>query len=301
MLLCGHFARPQLFTHVAFLQIKGTLMSIEQHTLRARRRSKERRCGLTFLEFLGCFSATTGGVVIGSLYLGVDVVGTTKNLFQKAQATIASGNPGQPLPAAAASLAPSPQMSPTPAAAAASTAPLLAAAVELPSQPAALATPTMQAPALTNVASLTDEQRAALTDACWKSLSECMAAELDQRAAGIKASGNGQLYNYLAARSDGHRKAAEAIAELTRNGVDPHVTTYADMAQKWHEEGARLYSRAKDLLTDAPTAQLSGPFAKNWQSAATQHQMEERLLAEKHQAVKAYLEHFQIAGSLRVP
>jgi hypothetical protein len=234
-------------------------MSMEH--IRPARPSNERRRGLTFLEFLGCFSAMTGGVVIGSLYLGVDVVGTTKNLYQQAQASIAPASPSQPLPGAAAS------------------------------QPAAIATPTVQAVALTGVASLTDEQRAALTDACWKALNECMAAEAAQRAAGIKAPGNGQLYNYLAARSDGHKKAAEAIADLTRKGVDPHVTTYADLAQKWHEDGARLYSHAKDLLTDAPTAQLSGPFAQNWQSAATQHQMEERLLAEKHQAVKTYLEH----------
>jgi hypothetical protein len=59
----------------------------------------------------------------------------------------------------------------------------------------------------------------------------------------------------------------------------------------WHRDGVTLFSRALDLLTDAPSAQLSGPFAQSWQSAATQHQMEERLLRDKHNAVQAYLDH----------
>jgi hypothetical protein len=69
------------------------------------------------------------------------------------------------------------------------------------------------------------------------------------------------------------------------------VLAYGEKALAWHQEGAKLYARAKDLLTDAPTAQLSGPFAQSWQSAATQHQMEERLLEEKRSAVQSYLEH----------
>jgi hypothetical protein len=48
------------------------------------------------------------------------------------------------------------------------------------------------------------------------------------------------------------------------------------------------------LLTDAPTAQLTGPFAQSWQSAATQHRMEERLLLEKRKAVESYIRHVQV-------
>jgi hypothetical protein len=69
------------------------------------------------------------------------------------------------------------------------------------------------------------------------------------------------------------------------------VLSYGEKVLAWHQDGAKLYARAKDLLTDAPTAQLSGPFAQSWQSAATQHQMEERLLAEKRAAVESYLAH----------
>jgi hypothetical protein len=99
------------------------------------------------------------------------------------------------------------------------------------------------------------------------------------------------LYEFLSCRSEGHAAAAKAIEELSTRGVDPHVTAYAEKAQAWHEEGAKLYGRALDLLTDAPSAQLSGPFVQSWQSAATQHRMEETLLEEKHAAVQRYLNH----------
>jgi hypothetical protein len=58
----------------------------------------------------------------------------------------------------------------------------------------------------------------------------------------------------------------------------------------WQQAGARLYGRAVDLLTDAPTDQLTGPFAQSWQSAATQHRMEEKLVREKHFSVASYLD-----------
>jgi hypothetical protein len=75
------------------------------------------------------------------------------------------------------------------------------------------------------------------------------------------------------------------------------VMAYAKKARAWHDDGAKLFGRAVDLLTDAPTAQLSGPFAQSWQSAATQHKMEARLLAEKHAAVKTYLSHAYEEGA----
>jgi ribosomal protein S16 len=123
-----------------------------------------------------------------------------------------------------------------------------------------------------------------------------MAAEVLHRTAGRKEADNWELYDYLSARSEGHRQAADALGQLSPSGVDAHVTAYADRAQTWHEEGAELYARAKELLTAAPTAQLGGPAAQSWQNAATQHQMEERLLAEKHQAVRTYLEHQQASA-----
>jgi hypothetical protein len=219
-----------------------------------------------------------GGVVAGSLYLGVDVVGTTVKLLEHTQAMAAampsqgaSDDPSLSAPAGAA-----PQ-SPKESAVAPSAAPRAPA----PAAPVSL---------LSSLASLTQYDRAA-TETYWKALQECMAHEADRRIAEDHAADGSQLYDYLSARSNGHETAAATIAQLDSRGVDPHVAACGERAQAWHKAGAALYAQAIDLLTGAPSAQLSGPLAQGWQNAATQHHMEERLLTEKFRAVQSYLQH----------
>ena len=237
------------------------------------RNPRSSRRGLSFLEFIGCLSALTGGAVLGSIYLGVDVKETTIALLQRTQ-VVAS-----PAPTAAAPTAP---------------APTAAGATPLPMATAPVANPTdasAQPVAALAAITLTPDERKVLTRAYWDALNECVKVESDHRQTREPAVGGAELHEYLSRRSDGHRTAAESIDQLSLRGVDAHVAAYAESIQAWHEEGASLFAEAQDLLTDAPTAQLSGPFAQAWQSAATQHQMEERLLEEKHRAVQSYLDH----------
>jgi hypothetical protein len=242
------------------------------------------RRGLSMLEFVACFGALTGGVILGSVYLGIDVKQAALVALERAQA-VATVQPRKPDatpdgPGAA------------PAAAGTSTADSAAAADE---QAAASALAELEPPAapptLTESLSLTPAQREELTRAYWSALDAYMRAEATGRRNNFNGQDNADLYAYLSSRHDGHQQAAVAIARLSSHGVDAHVMAYAEMAQAWHDSGAKLYARAKDLLTDAPTAKANGPLAQNWQSAATQHQMEEQLLAEKHRAVQFYLDH----------
>lgn len=277
----------------------------------SRRRSGPPRRGVSLLEFLGCLSALAGGLILGSLYLGVDVKEMAFVVLEKAHVVEARPKPSQragrsPSPApTAVSIATT--TNPAPDAPPAHTAAGVAPSVEPPS-PAApsldVATPagaSAAPPAATPAAPaaglfaradlITPEQRQALTLAYWQALAACMQDEVQGRLPAVDAEGNWQLFDYLTGRKDGHLKAAGAIAALDARGVDDHVMAYAKKAHAWHQDGARLFARALDLLTDAPTAQLSGPFAQSWQSAATQHRMEARLLAEKAQAVRSYLDH----------
>jgi hypothetical protein len=268
--------------------------------LPVRPRAANWRGGLSFLEFMGCFSAMIGGVAIGSMYLGIDLKATLLAVLNHAQTS-----------RTAAPSAPSHEQSP------AASAPELKAVAAPPgseklpqgeAQPPSATRqlpvsepvrqperqplpPSAEPPSLTDVISLTEEQRRQLTEAYWAAVNQCMDREVTNRSSAVASSGEWDLYRYLTARHEGHLAAAEALGRLNRRGVDAHVSAYGRKAQSWHEEGAQLYARAKDLLTDAPTAQLSGPFAQSWQSAATQHHMEERLLAEKRAAVQAYLDH----------
>ncbi|MBA3481050.1 MAG: hypothetical protein H0T51_04450 [Pirellulales bacterium] len=266
----------------------------------AIRIARRARRGISFVEFLGCFIAVAGGVVLGSMYLGVDVQETAITLLERAEVIEKPETPGA---APATALAVNSVASATNPAAPPSTSdwshkrPVQTGAQAAAAQPAVESpvTPAPPAPpaqvSLTDAISFTHEQRAELTRAYWEALNERMKAEVAHRANRIAADGEWELYDYLTCRSDGHKTAAEAIDLMSLRGVDGHVTAYAKKVQAWHESGAILFARAKDLLTDAPTAQMSGPFAQSWQSAATQHQMEERLLKEKHQAVQSYLDH----------
>ncbi len=240
------------------------------------------RRGASALEFVGLFTALTGGLVLGSLYLGVDVKGAARRLLNQSAAS---------KPAVAVT----PPSNQTP------TVPAVQAPAAVPAKPASEpaevnadaepATASRSDSSLIASLELTDEQRRQLTRVYWDALNGYMKQEVEHRTHSVGTGGDLALYDLLQARSEGHDAAAKAISELETNGVDSRVLAYGEKALAWHQEGAKLYARAKDLLTDAPTAQLSGPFAQSWQSAATQHQMEERLLAEKREAVRSYLGH----------
>jgi hypothetical protein len=266
------------------------------------------RRAMSFVEFFGCFSAMVGGVVLGSMYLGVDVKEMAYAGLERAQlieprkaaqeAAVASTtiDASQGEPVAEAVAAPK-----TPA----TSVEVVAAPAETPADPApaeaatpTAATPTDSAPEPTGAAAffaredlITDEQRRVLTLEYWAALRTCMSDEVCDRIPAVDAEGNWQLFDYLTGRKDGHAKAAAAITALDPRGVDDHVLAYGEKAHAWHEDGAKLFGRAVALLTDAPTAQLSGPFAQSWQSASTQHRMEARLLVEKEKAVESYLSH----------
>jgi len=272
------------------------------------------RRGGAVLEVFGCAVALIGGLILGSIYFGIDVKEVTVKALQHAEI-----------------MTPPPEPVADPAAVSVDVHTAIGNALtengQGPAQPAAPAKPPED---LADALALPVEQRRELTLAYWNALDECMKNELAGRTAAnakssdlqvydyltlrnqgppksakpktptplkTRRSKNWALFEYLTLRNKGHQDAADAIEVLDVRGVDGHVTAYAEKALAWHREGAELFKRASDLLTDAPSAQLSGPFAQAWQSKATQHQMEERLLAEKHQALQSYLDHGNHSGA----
>jgi hypothetical protein len=245
------------------------------------------RHGLSFVEFIGCLAAVAGGLVLGSLYFGVDVKEAAVGALEYAQVMPTTND------AASNAVAPT---TPVDASQAKPTTETASKAADGNSAAASSSTtvlptagPTSTEPAKAEAITVTPEQRAKLSREYWDALNAHMKTEADNRA--NQSDGAWEIHDYLSSRSAGHRTAAESIARLSLRGVDGHVSAFAKRVLAWHEEGAAMFSHAKDLVTDAPTAQLSGPFAQEWQSAVTQHQMEERLLAEKHAALQSYLDH----------
>jgi hypothetical protein len=262
-----------------------------------RFQASARRHGLSFVEFIGCLAAVAGGLVLGSLYFGVDMKEAAFGALEYAQVmpttNDAASNAVAPTMAVDASQT-KPTTETASKAASGNTAAVPSSTTVLPTTGA-----TSPEPAPAEAITVTPEQRAKLSREYWDALNACMKTESDTRA--NQSEGNWEIHDYLSSRSAGHRTAAEGIARLSLRGVDGHVSAYAKRVLAWHQEGADMFAHAKDLVTDAPTAQFSGPFAQEWQSSVTQHQMEERLLLEKHAAVQSYLDHAGRSDKTAVP
>ena len=258
------------------------------------------RNGLSFVEFVGCLAALCGGVVLGSMYLGVDIKSMAVSVLQRSQIVdpevfgSATDSPEQATAdgeETTEELSTSDEAAETPGE---STTDLPVDSEQTVSD--AVAEPTDSELEPTGETSappveLSDEQREAATIAYWKALAACVQEEAVGRQASMKNTENWQLFDYLTHREQGHQRAVDAIEQLDETGVDEKLLSHSRQVLSWQLAGSKLFGRAVDLLTDGPSSDLSGPFAQSWQSSATQHRMEEKLIREKHRGVAGYLEH----------
>jgi hypothetical protein len=133
--------------------------------------------------------------------------------------------------------------------------------------------------------------RTQATEAAWKRLNVSLQSEAAGRNAVTGDPSNWQLFDYLTQRRKGHQQVVAELDQIDANAIDQRLASHVKQVLDWHRTGENLFDRALVLLTDGPTAQLTGPTAQSWQSAATQHRMEEKLLVRKHVVVATYLEH----------
>lgn len=262
-------------------------------------RARRHRHGLSFLEFIGCILSLGSGVAIGSFYLGVDMKTLFVGILERAELVDPGFFGGKAVAQQISPATDSPGAAPILASSAAgvSNGELKAAASvqhALSEQASGERIPIEEASTYvtTNAdADLTDPERLAATVSYWQGLSASIAAEKQHRSSYSFDFENLQLFDYLTLRRDGHQLAVQAIEQLDERGVDDRLRWHGRQVLSWHQAGAKLFGRAVDLLTDAPTDQLIGPFAQSWQSSATQHRMEEKLVREKHLSVVSYLDH----------
>ncbi len=237
--------------------------------------SRQQPCqGLSFVELIGCLTAIAGGLLLGALYMGVDVKTTTIALLK--QSELIEPQWLEVEPEGAGSQADGSDASVPSEQSVAGTAPNTGGA-DLDPEVAAHADASQSSEAM----------ETSPTQQFWRQLLQIM----QQESKGRQENDKGQLFEYLTERQQRHQEAAEAIASLGQpRGVDGKVLAYAVHALQWHESGGKLYHQAAQMLTFAPSSKWSGPFAQSWQSAATQHRMEEKLLLAKQNAISSYLD-----------
>ena len=269
-------------------------------------RCRINRCGMSFVEFFGCLVALVGGLVLGSIYLGYDVKILAVEVLEKSN-FVDPGLLGLGTEKQAAKTIDSSQS---------------AVAVESTGEartvdPSYTAKDSSAAVTSESVRSnqegsldsgnkplvsqsdepLSDADRQLATKEYWDVLRQSMLAEAEGRSTCISDPSNWQLFDYLNHRSKGHQRVIDKLDELDERGVDQRLLIHGHQVRSWNLAGTQLFSRAVDLITNGPSTELEGLFAQGWQSAATQHRMEEKLVLEKHHVVAGYLEHVFAGGS----
>ena len=248
------------------------------------------RRGVSALELVGCVAALAGGIVLGSMYLGVDVQAMAVGVLEKADIEVPAI---LQLQAKTNDKAPSNSPDEKELATASQQE---SVAEELPTdavvEPKAdLSLEDESTHEVASLPELNEAEKSAATQKCWNQLNLIVQNEAGNRSKSIDDPENWQLFDYLLHREEGHKQAIEAIEQIDLHGVEPRLVAHVQQVLAWHRAGERLFDRATQLLTDAPAGKLTGPFAQSWQSAATQHRMEEKLIASKHASVASYLQH----------
>jgi hypothetical protein len=246
--------------------------------------------GLSFVEFVGCLFAMTGGVVLGSMYLGVDVQKMAVGVLEQAQVI----QPGyfDHVPAKATTDSPEAiAANGTPVEGSETT--VAETASEFDKAVAVDASTDAsenQAPAQSVPLEPTAEERRAATRVYWDQLTAIMISEAQGRVREVGNPEEWQLYDYLTQRKQGHEKALEALEVLEPFAVDERLVSHGEQVTTWHKSGSKLFEHALSLLSDGPGAKISGPFAQSWQSSATQLRMEENLVIDRHNGMANYLD-----------
>jgi len=252
-------------------------------------RSKRLRRGLSIIEFVGCLVALCGGVAMGLVYLGIDLQAVAADVLQSPQMA-----EFQEMTFGASEDQPTAESKATPNEARAHATNPNGASLETEAEGNLEAAEESTASSETKskpTEELTEVQRKKATQDYWKILVACVQEESLGSQSGFQAFENWQLLDYLTHRLEGHQQVIDQIKALDDHGVESRVTFHAKYVLSWHLAGTKLNQRALDLITDGPKADLKGPVAQSWQSAATQHRMEEKLIQERHLGVASYLAH----------
>ncbi len=251
------------------------------------------RQGVSIVEFLGCLVALCGGVVLGMVYLGINVQTLAVDALEKADIAVPQlWRSDEPVVADAGTekvrTGDSLPVDGEQGDGEEAVSDFGSDGEVLPLEDDAVAS---DEEARVERRELTEAEQRVATQAYWAAFSASVQEEARNRSKGIKDPNSWLLFDFLMHRKLCHKTAVEAIEGLETRGVDSRLLAYAEQVLTWQTAGVELFDRASFLLTDAPAGKLTGPFAQSWQSAATQHRMEEKLILSKHAAIASYLEH----------
>jgi hypothetical protein len=260
-----------------------------QHRPAARSRLRDRRAGISLLEFIGCLFALVGGAWIGALYLGVDVRHVAYVALKDSQLLDRVPQKWRPAPPDAKQgvEAPTPEQ--------------LAQHVEqelvaLRQEIAALRTSRNASPDAANTGELAgggaasqvhgqsiDKERSL---AYWKRLNDIVQDESALQGDSESAATQNNATQVAALKSRVCRFASSAIHAIPTDGVDSTAIEFGKQLAGWYDHGAELYDQAVRIWKSPAPGQDGQPLDETWNASKAQHLNEQRLLNDRGIAVR---------------
>ncbi len=256
---------------------------------RLRRKVCRSRVGLTAVEFMGCLAAVAAGIWIGAVYTGINLPQTAGVLIGKA---------GLPVPevlAEATEPGVDAERAVAPAHAEGSD-----VTAESPSEKDGIESleASIRRAAVAEDASPAappeDNSRARLarrgqaTLEYWNRLNSVMAEEEIMRQVPDDGLTAGNAVAFLVHRKEAAEFAADSIAAIPSDDVDPQVVDLAGNISQWYRRGISQAEMAIQLMGSDPASRRGSP-GKQWQTRERQHQQEVELINRRGDALRGTL------------
>ena len=185
------------------------------------------RRGVSFVEFLGCLIALGGGLVLGSMYLGIDMQATAVGILEKADIQVPALLSGEPTVAEETTPPDPAESEGEPQLANDETSEDGLDAEEIYDEEEAEIDATEETVVVEQEPrELTEAEKQVATANCWTELNRCVREEVANRSKWMKDSESWQLFDYLLHRKDGHKQVVEAIEAIDLHGVDPRLRAH---------------------------------------------------------------------------
>lgn len=246
----------------------------------ARQPRRDRREGLSLLEFIGCLIAIIGGAWLGAIYLGVDVRRAVYNAM--AQSDVLDKVPPAWRPAQPDESFTREQMVAT----------LREELGTLRSELADLRRgeqpPAESRPAPRPDVPAEPQASKANTLAYWNRLQDIVLGEAGLQQEADTALTEASAARVFALKGRISRFAAKAVAVIPDDEVDASALQLGKQLEEWYDEGGVLYERAAGIW-QLPSAGQRTHLTKRWTPAELHHRNEAKLLSDKAATLREVL------------
>jgi hypothetical protein len=236
---------------------------------------RQRRSGLSTIEFIGCVMAVLGGLYIGAVYLGVNLEHVAHDALERTSMLEKLPEKWRPESAKDA-LATRKQMD--------SMVRTELAAIRNDIQALNDESVPMSKPSAQRVATNSGLGK---TRDYWLRLSEIALRDEKLQRDADKNAGETNTAKVFAVKARVSRVTAKGVSAAPTEDVDPSVVKFGRQLSLWYDRTGELYERAVRIWETSSSPQAREQLIAEWKRDEIQHRHETRLIRDKATALRA--------------